>query len=151
MLHKPYAIALWREIEVFLLVRVPRDESALVDGCRESEISMLSMKSPWGFGGARRLLPNGGAAARRLREVDRRYGLRHGFGLNARIRAASRGDATGTRSGSPCQDVWYYHTHLAVASSCWKMPVGSQRYQVSRTYTLLSTQGGMTYEWSQDH
>lgn len=27
--------------------------------------------------------------------------------------AAGRGDATGARSGPPCQDVWYYHTHLA--------------------------------------
>jgi len=25
-----------------------------------------------------------------------------------------RRDATGTRSGFPCQDVWYYHTHLAI-------------------------------------
>lgn len=25
-----------------------------------------------------------------------------------------RRDATGARSGLPCQDVWYYHTHLAL-------------------------------------
>lgn len=29
-------------------------------------------------------------------------------------RANGRGDATGARSGPPCQDVLYYNTHLAV-------------------------------------
>lgn len=67
----------------------------------------------------------GDAKPERLRVIDRRHGLlalkrasaaAEGYGGQASPwRSQGRGDATGTRSGSPCQDVLYYSTHLAVA------------------------------------
>lgn len=59
----------------------------LIDGCRESEVSLL------------------------VAQAAKRFWLDDGF--DTQRPATGRGDATGARSGSPCQDALYYNAHLA--------------------------------------
>lgn len=83
--------AIWRYPNRVGLVRISQgQERPLIDGCRESEVSLLV--------------------------VERRNALWLEDGFDALRPATGRGDATGTRSGSPCQDAVYYTAHLALVA-----------------------------------
>jgi hypothetical protein len=74
---------------------------------RESEVSLAN-------GAAAIRLP---MARERPCPMRRSLSARHGaWPLNRVILAG--GDATGNApAGAPCQDVWYYHTHLAIIAN----------------------------------
>lgn len=66
------------------------------------------------------VLPKGSMGAGRAKSpcewLTGDTGLLASEGFNAVEKPMAGGDATGARSGSPCQDVRYYRTHLAVSA-----------------------------------
>jgi hypothetical protein len=69
------------------------------------------LRNGFGVGVTRLSIPSPGRGWRRRGPGGRVSGC----GSRLSTSRACRGDATGTRSGSPCQEAWYYHAHLAVA------------------------------------
>lgn len=117
-------------------------EKKLVDGVQgRAKSPLVSMNSSWGCRGSLKALLTGGAAAKRLRVIERRHVLMAQRRLNAGDAPRPEGMQRETRSGFPLPRLRVLHAHLARSAKAKTKIHGAPLFCTTESFEAISECG----------